>query len=81
MYLISTTIYIMVICLYIYVVNRHRKELKAFNNMFKEQQRSNDIVMDYCIKHIISEYVKNEDYENASRAIKILKNLENLNNK
>jgi uncharacterized membrane protein len=81
MYLIATTIYILVIFLYIYIVNLHRKELKAFNNMFKEQQRSNDIVMDYCIKHIISEYVKNEDYENASRAIKILKNLENLNNK
>jgi len=81
MYLIATIIYILVICLYIYIANRHRKELKAFKNILKEQQCSNDIVMDYCIKHIISEFVKNEDYENASRAIKILKNLENLNNK
>lgn len=75
----ATIVYVLVICLYIYILNIHRKELKAFKRIYEEQQRSNDFVMDYCIKHIINEYIQNEDYESAAKALKILKNLEKIN--
>jgi len=76
--LLLLPLYIITAIIYYRAISKANKRIKYLLDLIEDERKTNNVTTNYCIKHIMSVYIANEEFENAAQAQKILDNIKKL---
>ena len=61
-----------------WLINSQQDLISQYEKYVSESTKSNDEVLNYCLRHIFNEAIRNEDYEQAKKCKELLETLKTV---